>query len=237
MQDCREVSSGYGYGSQQVGVTKTITWSVAPNVGHCSGHGMFRVPSPEASQEVCWGAQADLRQEEASADLQGDHQAHLQAGGHVTWYQGVNWGKFSIPGQDTSIISICLSEGWFTETMSLGVGCLQLWHPRPPITPPPPEPNILRLNCAGITGIACQQGDKLNAQPAQMCRSFLSRQFCAKQLPRWLGRNFNNEFYWDEMGAIGFALIELFDKLIIPMYWDCGPPSQTQTQLQLWLQT
>ena len=94
LQDCREVSSGYGYGSEKVGVTKTITWSVAPNVGHCSGHGMFRVPSSEASQEVRWGAQADLRQEEAHTVLQGDHQAHLQAGGHVTWYQGVNWGKF-----------------------------------------------------------------------------------------------------------------------------------------------
>ena len=94
LQDCREVSSGYGYGSEKVGVIVTITWSVAPNVGHCSGHGMFRVPSPEASQEVRWGAQADLRQEEAHAVLQGDHQAHLQAGNHVTWYQGVNWGKF-----------------------------------------------------------------------------------------------------------------------------------------------
>ena len=72
----------------------TITRSVAPNAGHCPGR-VFRIPGPEASEEVRWGAQADLRQEEAHADLQGGHQAHLQAGSHVNWYQGVhNLGKF-----------------------------------------------------------------------------------------------------------------------------------------------
>ena len=110
--------------------------------------------------------------------------------------------------------------------------------PGPHITPPPPEPNILRLNCVEITGIACQRGDKLNAQTAECSLVYLSClvSFCAKLLPRWLGRNFDNEFYWDEMGAIGFALIELFDKLIIPMHWDCGmrgsiPDANTITTL------
>ena len=58
--------------------------------------------------------------------------------------------------------------------------------PGPHITPPPPEPNILRLNCVEITGIACQRGDKLNAQTAECSLVYLSClvSFCAKLLPR-----------------------------------------------------
>ena len=54
-------------------VSETITRSVALSVSNFFSGRVFRVPGPEASQEVCRGAKADLRQEEARANLQGGH--------------------------------------------------------------------------------------------------------------------------------------------------------------------
>ena len=54
LQDCREVSSGYGYGTK-VG---EHVWSVSHVL--LSG-GVLRVPGPEAGEEVRRGAPADLR--------------------------------------------------------------------------------------------------------------------------------------------------------------------------------